>query len=384
MNSAFLLLTMVIFFLCGNPTAKADPSADSWAAKTSAEKDPVNSGLQSGRYQSRSTNANEAPAEAQSSVITIDRPKKKRTSKQPASISESSTRIVAVPAVDTNSDDATEVAEKILPPPPDLGQQWSDLLHGGAQQLGPAYRARLHPDDNRQNRLELEVASGLVNDSATGNETYRVYSSTSPFASLKGQFWLTPLIGFSAGYQSTLGESINTATSGSSGVLVKSEWERLSIDFRKYFGLSRRANSLQWGFLLSEYKFTVPSTESTRIGLRSDALGMYLQARFPTSPHYAWIMGAELFPYDNGSEQQTALNLSSGTSGSSYKVGVHVGGEIKFDRQSQILWTIGSDLEKTNYTGSASIADPANGQTPNGVSVLNTWTYLHLGYAWGQ
>ena len=349
---------------------------DSLTQKATAESDPVNSGLQSGRYQSKS-----GPTTLIETVIT-PASKKRRAKKAPASVGDSNR--LELNTAEIIPEELPDAQEKNMTPAPGLGDQWSDLWHGGSGNTGALYRARLHPDDNRLNHLELEAASGVINDSSAGNETYRTYSSTSPYAQFGGHFWVTPLVGLSASYQSTLGESINNATNGSTGVAVKSEWMKLSFDFRNFYGLSRKSTSLQWGFILSEYKFTVPASESSRVGLRTDSVGTYLKARFPSTPHYSWLLQGELYPYENSSEIQTSLALSSGTFGSAYRVGLAGGGEFKFSRESQIIWTLGVDMDSTTYSGTSSLADPASGRTPSGVSILNTWTYLHLGYLWGQ
>ena len=208
------LLTQPIF---------ADASSITWGTKTTAEEDPLNSGLQSGRYQNKNLGSMgdpkltkiEAEKKMESQVhLVVPR---KKIKKAPASLPESTTKSeFSAPQIISQDlpEEPSELAEKNQAPPPSLSEQWADLWHGGRAHTNDLYRARLHPDDNRNNHLELEAASGIINDSSSGNETYRVYSSTSPYAHFGAHFWLTPLIGFSATYQSTLGESINTATSG--------------------------------------------------------------------------------------------------------------------------------------------------------------------------
>lgn len=83
-------------------------------------------------------------------------------------------------------------------------------------------------------------------------------------------------------------------------------------------------------------------------------------------------------------EQQTSLGLTSGASNTSSRIGISGGGEFKFNRSSQVIWTLGVKMETNQFSGAASIADPATGTTPTGVGITNTWTYLNLGYRWGQ
>ena len=314
----------------------------------------MSSGLQSGRYETRKSKT--TPTEP----TPLQPLKKKKSPRKPATLPPDSMALEVTPSAQADLRESEKIDEST------------------------AHLISLHPDDNRNNRLEIEFGSGIINDSSSGNETYRVYSSTAPFAEFQSHFWLSPQLGFSAGYRSTLSESFSNAVSGSASVQVKSEWESLSFDSRIFYGSTRRANSLQWGVTLTEYKLTVPSSENSRVGLRSDQIGAYLKARLPISPHYAWLVGGHLNPIENNTELQTNLNLSSGTSPVGYQVGLFIGGEVKFNRQSRVQWKLGANADKTNYSGMSNLPDPANGQTPSGVSILNTWTYLNLGYIWGE
>ena len=156
------------------------------------------------------------------------------------------------------------------------------------------------------------------------------------------------------------------------------------MDFRKYFGLSRKSNSIEAGIHLSDYKFTVPGDTVNRVGLHSSGLGLHLRTRIPTAPSYAWLLGGEFIPHLSHTETATNLNLQSGTNPQSSKIALNLGGELALSRQNQIVWNLSLGMEKDQFGGASSLPDPETGVAPQGVSVTNSFTVFSFGYRWGQ
>ncbi len=373
MKMFFLFL---FFSLCLSPFAfvSADPSIEillnnsSGAGTGSVEKGATSSGLQSGRYQAKEPNASDQP------VFKI-KEKKKSKGKKPAS--ESAPIKVDIPA-------AIEEPEVSVKPTPELMDQVRDIFKGGAGHTGELYREQIHPDDIRNNRVELEVGTGTIYNNSTANLAYRNYYSFAPFMRAQAHLWMTPLVGISGSYLATFSETLPTTNSSGNSVSVKSDWSELSIDLRKFYGMSRRSNSLNYGLFYNQYKMSVGASELTRPGLLSQGLGLYLNVRIPTAPSYAWTFGGDVAPSIIHGESQTGLNLHSGATNASSRIGFFLGGEMKLSRENQLVWSLGVKIEKNQFSGSSNLADPYTGQTPAGVTVTNTWTYFNLGYRWGQ
>ena len=165
---------------------------------------------------------------------------------------------------------------------------------------------------------------------------------------------------------------------------TKYEFVDLALNFRKFFGLSRKANSLETSILYSENKMNTPSDNNSRSKLKSQGVGVGLKARLPTSANYAWTIGGSFFPRVTHTEIETGRDMSSGDPSESTRLGLEVGGEIKFSRESQVVWGLSASAERNLFDGPAALADPSTGSTPANVSVTNSFYILSLGYRWGH
>lgn len=371
-----LALTMILSFY--SFSLWADLYTETLPTGKSSGQIPSETGLQSGRYQIRQDQS-EQLIYPKASILKPNSNKNGKWNKRPASESD------AVPAIlPVKKEEATADINKPEPVEPTIQEQVSDLMSGGRKKISEVYREQIHPDDIRMNKIEVDIGSGLFYNNAKANFSYRTYYSFAPNLSVGAKVWLTPLLGISGKYQSTYGEDVAATTNTNNRVAIKTEWVEAAIDLRKFYGFSRRSNSLQYGLIYSEYKFNPPANDGTRIALKTSGVGLYLSTRIPVAPSYSWTFGGELFPILSHSEIPTTLNLQSGASVSSSRVGLNFGGEFKMSRQNQIIWSLGIKIERNQYSGSANMTDPETGTTPTGVSVTNTWTALQLGYRWGQ
>jgi len=280
-----------------------------------------------------------------------------------------------------------EIATVIEPPAmeePTVTDQVRDIVLGNRSDVVEAYKEQIHPDDIRINRIEVNIMPGLVANQAKSSYSYRNYNTFSPKMSLGANFWLTPFMGLYGDYTTTMGSDVVSDAGIGSRVSAIHEWTEIGFDIRKFFGMSRKANSLQFGLHLSEYKFTVPGDDTNRVNLRSSGIGLHLLTRVPVAPSYSWVFGGKLIPRAQHSELGTGLDLSSGQAGESTRVDLMLGGEFKLARQNQIVWNLTSSFEKNQFNGQANKLDPERGLAPKGVSVENSFLMFSLGYRWGQ
>ncbi len=287
--------------------------------------------------------------------------------------------VTAVPALVGNAN-----AENSDSNEPSVMDQVENMVLGGRTDQVEAYKEQIHPDDIRMNRIEVTVAPGVVSNQSKSNYSYRNYNTFSPKVSLGANFWLTPFMGLYGNYTTSMGSDVVSDSGAGSRVSAQHEWTEIGFDIRKFFGMSRKSNSLQFGLHLSEYKFSVPGDDTHRVSLRSSGLGLHLFTRVPVAPSYAWVFGGKLIPRVQHSELATGVDLSSGQIGESTRVDLTVGGELKLARQNQITWDITSSFEKNQFNGQANLADPERGAAPKGVSVENSFFLFSLGYRWGQ
>jgi hypothetical protein len=267
---------------------------------------------------------------------------------------------------------------------PTVTEQVKDLVLGNQQPAVEAYKEQIHPDDIRMNRIEINIKPGVLSNTSKSSYSYRDYSSFSPKILLGAQFWLTPFLGIYGDYTTTMGADVAGEGSTRSRIMAQDEWTELGLDVRKFFGMSRKSNSIQFGIHLSEYKFSVPGDEIYRLKLKSSGFGLHLLNRIPVAPSYSWIVGGKLMPRIQHAEIETGLTASSGSTGESSRIELMVGGEFKMSRQNQIVWDVTAAFEKNQFGGQASAIDPETGSKPKGVSVENTFILISFGYRWGQ
>lgn len=256
------------------------------------------------------------------------------------------------------------------------------VFSGHGAEAYAEYAQDIDGNDRRLNRLELETVAGFMSNGSRSNYAYRNYDSFSHVLGVNGNIWLTPLVGITGGYETTL----NADVAGYNGARVsaKQDWTNIGILGRHYFGLKKTSPFIQGGLLYSENRMTLPTDEKLRVNLKSSGIGVGIKWTVPTSPTFAWNFGFEIFPRLSHSEASTGINLQSGNGADSSRLGLSWGSEWISSRQSQIFWNIQMSSEKNVFTGSANLTDPESGRTPTGVSVANTWTFFHIGYRWGQ
>lgn len=245
------------------------------------------------------------------------------------------------------------------------------------------YVQRVHPDDQRLNRLEIAAKTGVLSDRSLSNYSFRDYSGTSPYLGFEGQMWLTPFMGIKAGYSMSLSGDVS-GPQGSSRTSAKWEFNELSFDLRKYYGLSRRANVIQYGVHYFSENLVVPGDNTERANLKSSGFGFHFYTRIPVAPSYSWTFGARLAPRFSHLEGASGINLDSGTGPESTRFQISGGGEIKFNRQQVLDWKLSWGVDKHVYSGQANLIDPDTGVQPSGVSVTNIRLNLGIGYRWGQ
>ncbi len=246
------------------------------------------------------------------------------------------------------------------------------------------YKSGIHPQDNRLNQLEIFLFSGVLSTSAQSNLSYRNYSSLSGFYHVGTKLWLTPRLGVSGHYQSSLGSEVSTTGESVSRVPVTQEEAQFDLEIRDYFGMTRKSKNLSYGLSYFESKFSPNNNDTFRIKSKTLGYGLFLRGRIPHSPGYASQFSTFLAPKTQHQELSTQLLLNSGGSPDSMKYGLGWGGEIKFSRKNQVLWNLQYSLEKIQFSGSSNLPDLNTGATVQNVSVSNQQVQLSFGYQFGN
>lgn len=322
--------------------------------------------------------------------------KMKKVSRKPSSEStnpQTTTSVATTPAaaavtITPQPEISTSPNGPVVTPPedaqePSITEQAESLFSSKAEKVYEFYRAQVHPDDVRNNKVELEMMPIIGYTESQSNYAFRDYQSFFEAVKIKTNVWFTPLIGVTGQMLFSLAADMDSV-SDSSRVPTKYEYLDLGINFRKFFGISRLSNSMEFSLLYSDNKVNVDSDSTSRARLKTSGLGLGLKARVPKSESYAWTFGGSFFPRLQHTEQQTGADIRSGTSAENIRIGVEVGGEFKFTRESQLIWSLGLSTERNTFDGAASLSDPQTGITPENVSVTNSLYMFSLGYRWGH
>ena len=267
---------------------------------------------------------------------------------------------------------------------PSIGAQAEALFTNKADKIYDYYAEAIHPDDIRNNRLEIEVSPIAVYNESKSNYSFREYQSFYDALRFKANIWLTPLIGVNGKFMFSMAADLDAMDADKSRVSARYEFLDVGLNFRKYFGNSRKSNSLEFSILYSDNKMHPPTDAENRMRISTSGFGLGLKARLPTSVDYAWVIGGSLFPRLQHSESSTSTGVNSGSSDENSRLGLELGGEWRLSRSSQLLWGLEASAERNMFDGAAAQPDPSTGNTPKNVGVTNSLYMFSLGYRWGH
>ncbi len=278
----------------------------------------------------------------------------------------------------------SEIKEEEPVRAPTLKEEAAGLIGPESQKILDFYKEQIHADDIRNNRIEIQGGPGLVYQGSSSNYSYRNYTSFFSSMDLSSNVWMMPSIGVNGRIMFSFGASLPGDGATSSRIPVKYEDIDLGVKFRRFFGLSRMASSVNFDFLYSESKLNAPADNTDKAILNSKGFGMKLSSRIPTSASYAWIFGGTFYPRLVHREDGVGISISSGTPSESTRLGLNIGAEVKFSRESQIVYDLSVSTERNTFTGTANPADAETGLTPTNVIVTNTLVMFTFGYRWGR
>lgn len=360
-------------------------------------------GFSSGRYEVRKSSKRSPASEAapvvtdsdgvavrtlkESELIAEEKARKEEAARKEAAKAEMEKKAAQEKA---DAEAVAKVPEAATPTPapevqePGISEQAESLFSNKASRIYEFYREQIHPDDVRNNRLEIDIMPSVVYNESSANYSYRDYNSFFNALKFRSNVWFTPLIGVSGQILFSFGADVDSLAADQSRIPAKYEFVDLGLNFRKFFGVSRKSNSLEMSVLYTDHTMNTPSDNTSRAKLKTQGVGVGLKARLPTSVNYAWVVGGSFFPRLQHSEGQTGAAIESGAIEESVRIGLELGGEWKFNRESQMLWSLGATTERNLFDGAAGLPDPSTGLTPNNVSVTNSLYMFSLGYRWGH
>ncbi len=337
-------------------------------------------GFQSGRYEVRKPSSSALRVPASDAAPSVTKVKRKiANSPKEQNFEQAETSEKSKTSVEVN-----EVAQldSIPAKEPGIRDQFLSLFSEGADEITNFYKTKAHPDDIRQNKVELDFNPVLTYVDSQSSYSPRSYFSIFQGMDLGARVWFTPLIGVSGHMTFSLAGDMREAQGADS---TQTYFENMDLAFRlrNFFDADLLAKSIEFSLHYIEQKVQPSVDSSTRVRFKTQALGLGLSARVPSSKEYAWTFGGVFYPRMQHTESGSASGYGSGSPEESVGMTLQWGGEWKFSRYSQILWGLESQLQKNVFSGSAA-ADPNSGLTPNNISVQQALHVFSLGYRWGH
>ncbi|MCB0408335.1 MAG: hypothetical protein KDD34_09035 [Bdellovibrionales bacterium] len=358
--------------------AQVDPS--SALLLRSSGKAPTKKDLDSSRYQVRELpQQNVDERRLQSSPTQVPTMPKQEVSPLLPTVNATSPKDVPISdaAKDVKTSPPNNENQSLIPPV-------QDMILGGSLDNISQYRRELDRDDYRRNIIDLNLVPMYIYNNSSSNFWYRNYFTSSPGVHLGADIWITPFFGFHTSYQTSLNASIKKETTSSAALPAQHEWFDAGLRFRKFFGNSKQAAGIIFSVDFSEYQFKIEKSAQNRIGTKSSGAKIGIETILPKNDVYQWNLGFVIVPRVDHKQVDTVLDIESGSSQESTRLGVSVGGRFVFSRKSQVFWKLSHEVEKNLFEGQSSVNDPKTGAPIDGVDVTNSFTILSLGYTWGN
>ncbi|MCB0389914.1 MAG: hypothetical protein KDD58_01430 [Bdellovibrionales bacterium] len=316
------------------------------------------------------------------------RPKENQVTKKENPIENQRKPQKFIESTDISPDASTNETTKIQKSEENNSEQIQESEKSHSQKIDlknlQQYKSILSTNDKRKNILEFSLGPGYIYQNSSSRYWSRNYFSSSPAMDASLAMWLSPFLGIRASYLTSLNAQIISSPTGLEQIEVDHSWFQAGLHFRKYFGINKKAKSLDFGLGFYEYQFEVPSDSVQRMALQSRGLQLSLETELPSANTESWIIGLELMPSLSHKENTKTSNIESGDDNTSSAVGLWFGQKIYFDRKNQIYWKLHHRIEKSNFTGDTSVADPLLKNNITGNAVTNSTTFLKLGFTFGR
>jgi hypothetical protein len=380
-----ILLGILLLSAGMQARAQVDAASSILVRPQGTESSTVGPNLDSSRYTvkpsgsaaNRAVKSANAAEEAAAKVSEV----KKRVEKKISAEKEKA--VVAAPPPPSPPQPATEIV-----PQQEVNKNFTEelkaILLGGDEERMNQYLNQVHPQDPRQNLVNLSVATGYLYQGSSSESWYRRFHSSGPGVTVDADVWLSPMLGINLDYFTTLSADVLAEPTSNKRILVDHRFMNLGFQFRRYSSFSRKSPSVTWGIQYSEYQMIVPKAEDNRAILKSTGASVGVVATVPKTNTTAWTVGGDLYPKMKVSEGKTAIQVKSGNNPTAYGFRFVFGQIHTIDRSGQMFWRISHRVDKTVYAGDSSPVDPIGGAALTGVSVTSGTSMFEVGYTWGD
>lgn len=267
---------------------------------------------------------------------------------------------------------------------PSVGDEMRDILIGGSPEDIQRYQNFLAPDDIRRNSVELEMAPGFLSNSSQSQTWARSYNSATPSGRIGLNVWFTPFLGVSTSYTKTFLGTVQKSFNSAAQTPSMDQWLTIGLRFRRFASSSQSSPGLTLGLDYSDYQRKLPADDLYRNRFSTSGAMLSAESRIPSSENVAWLFKIEYMPFMVHKEETLGREVKSGTSPQSFGAGLSLGPEFKMNRGNRVFLRSRAFYERNSFGGSANTANPGTGESPENVTVSNTFLFFEMGYIWGS
>jgi hypothetical protein len=236
--------------------------------------------------------------------------------------------------------------------------------------------AEVIPAPEATRMLDISVATVYLYEDAQSSYSYRQETMASPAYSAAARAWLSPEFAVGGSYLATFGGQVADQTASVSASRTETAF---GLYLRKLFASSH----LTFGVELIDSQFRVSSDAVSKLKTKSSGVRLSMEGEFQSSASSAWLIGFSASPRLQHEEITAATEVRSGTGVNAYAVGASLERRWRFDNSNAMFIRLEHKFERDLFTGSATLADPIGGATPNGVAASVGTTLIQFGYNWG-
>jgi hypothetical protein len=267
-------------------------------------------------------------------------------------------------------------------PPPTFATKVKDAVLGGDEDLLQNYKSFLDDQDVRKNIFEATLGSGYMYNSSSSSYYFKNYNDSGPTIDLNADIWLSPFLGVSAEYKSTLLNEISDSPTQNQFVSSTQSWFDIGFKFRRFFGMALSSPALTVGLRYLQYQMSIPQSSLSRAKLTNQGPELNVDLALPVGRYSFWTLGLTLEPLDSLAEASGAT-VRAGQSNQTIGFGASTGAEYRFSRQTTAFIKLSTTLYKSDFSGAANTSDPVTGNIPSNVPVTNMFYFLDLGIRLG-
>lgn len=226
--------------------------------------------------------------------------------------------------------------------------------------------------------IDLSVGTVYLYQASESSYSYRNSTIAAPAFSVAAKIWFSSQFAIGGRYLSTFGGHVPEPDSSNLAATIA------ETAYGVYLRNSFSNSNLTFGIEYQDSSLGLASETTSRVKTKSRGVRIAIEGEFQSTETSSWAIGFAANPKLQHEESAAATQVQSGTDVNAYSLEASIERRWKFDSNNALFVRLEHKVERDLFTGSASVADPIGGVTPNGVAVTIGKTLIQFGYNWGN